>query len=183
MGLFCEKLRTKIGHYLNGLKKVEKTTLESVKPSEVKSLLILSDISMPNTLQGINLLKKAFKEMCPKINFTAINFNSKQLERSETLISDTNKEYISEEDFSFFFKINNETVKEYLSREYDIIVLLTTQKQLYIDFLFKYTRGVLLIGKKNISEQLNFIVDSEIDDVNKLAETISKTYNMMFLNN
>ena len=181
MGLFCENIRIKIGHYLNGLNKIKETTIENRTPSEVKSILILSDVAIPNSQQGISVLKKGLKEMCPKTDFTIIQFNSKKNGEGETMISDTNKEFVSEEDFSFFFKIKNQTVKNYLANQYDIVVLLTTTKQLYVDFMMKYTRGNLLIGKRDLSDKLNFIVDSEIDNIKLLAETINMTYKMMFI--
>lgn len=183
MRVFCKNIRIKIGHYLNGLNQKKDTSSGNKKPSDVKSMLIISDISMSNTQQGIKQLKKGIKEICPNVEFTAIHFNS-VINRidGETLISDTNREYISEEDFSFFFKIKNTTIQDYLDRNYDIIVLLIIEPQLYINFLLEYSRGSLIVGKNGVSEKLNFIINTQTTDVKTLAETIINTYKMIFAN-
>lgn len=183
MGLFCENIRIKIGHYLNGLSKIKNKQIENKKPSEVTRVLILSDMSMLNNQQGISTLKKTFKDICPKISFTEIHFNSKVTPESETLISDKNREYFSEEDFSFFFKIRNQTVMEYLQNDYDIVFLLTAENHVYIDFLFQYAKGSLFMGRSGLSERLNFIVDIKTNDIKALSDAICKNYKMIFANN
>lgn len=180
MSLIFKNIRIRIGHYLNKQKEV-RNTLKSVRPAECRRIIILSDQSDNSAQKAVGSLKSQLKVVCPKATMVQISYCTKQSRSDNTRISDHNIEFITEDDFSFFFKIKNEAVKRYISEDYDVVVLFTSHKHIYLDFILKYVKSPLKIGHKNADDgTLNFVIDTETDNVTELTNAIIGCYTMMF---
>ncbi|MBP5364879.1 MAG: hypothetical protein J6Y82_03010 [Bacteroidales bacterium] len=183
MSLLFENIRIRIGHYLNKQKEV-RTTLQTARPADCRRIIILSDQSDNAVQKAVTSLKSQLKVVCPRASVVQISYCSKQARIDNTRISDHNIEYINNDDFTFFFRMKNEAVKKYISEDYDFVVLFTNHKHIYLDFVLKYIKSPLKIGHKNADGgSLNFVIDTESDDVAELSNAIIGCYSMMFSKN
>ncbi|MCR5696067.1 MAG: hypothetical protein K6G73_03710 [Marinilabiliaceae bacterium] len=178
--MFLQKLRTLIGHNINNKKRVRPCTLPNRKLTDISKILIIADVAEKETTAAINNLKQKMKSICPKAELSFVCFYEPNATK-ETLISYNGCEYITKKDFSFFFKIRNENLRNYITREYDMAIFLTSTHNPYLEFIGAYIRARLKVGKRsNDDGQFNFMIDSKSDSILQLSNDIVSNLKMVF---
>ncbi len=178
--MFLQKLRTLIGHNINGRKRVKPCLLPNKKLVEISKILVVADMTENDSTAAINNLKQKAKQLCPKADITFICFYLPNAHK-ETLISYNGCEYITPKDFSFFFKIRNENLRNYISREYDMAMFLASTNNPYLEFVNAYIRARLKVGRRsNDNGQFNFMIDSATNNMLQLTNDIIGNLKMVF---
>lgn len=149
----------------------------------MRSILIVSDVSRAEQIAAQNELRKNISKISPSAKVVSVNYHDKTTNPT-TLISDKNVEYFTAEDFTFFFRIRNEKLKEYLASEYDMALILCNEQQTHINFIAPYIRSQIKIGQRNIGEKyLNIMLDTQSQSTAELGKTMVENIKMLLTNN
>ncbi len=90
-------------------------------------------------------------------------------------------EYFTDDDFSFFYKIKSDSLKNYLSADYDMAIMIAKGQKPYLPYTFRYVRAALRIGNKATNDdKMNFIIDAVTRTPDDLNKEILKYLKMFF---
>ncbi len=179
--MFLEKLRKRIGHFVNGLSHVEASQSSWNKLEKVKNVVIFANLDSPETVNVFKAFRKEIKQLCPSSKIAALLFVENKVQNKVAGISESGKVYVGEKDFGFFFKFLNEDISALLSTDYDIAINITPAQHIYIDFTFLYVRAHVKVGQRNTTKtNLNFIIDDETQSVDELCKYILQNLKMIF---
>ena len=178
--MILQKIRTAIGHSLNGRKRLRPCSLQHKKLNEITKILVVANALESETNEAINNLKQLTKELCPKSETTFICY-SEPGSHKQTLISYNGMEYFGKKDFSFFFKINNENLRNYLAPEYDLAFFIASTKNTYIKFISNYIRARIKVGRRDEDTgDFNFMIDTKTKSKLQLTNEMIKNLEMIF---
>ncbi len=179
--MFLYKIRRCIGNMLNELSKVSATTLPNRKLAAVEKTLVFAGIDSNDTLMSFNWLRKELQRLCPSTKVKAILFIDSEKRAEIDGISDYEKEFLTDEDFSFFFKIKNDAACKLLADQYDIAVNMCCEEHVYIDYLYQFARANIRVGLQNgVNKNLNFIINSSSLSTDQLCRHITQNLQMFF---
>lgn len=148
----------------------------------MRDILIIADVSRTEQIAAQTELKKNISKISPMAKVVSVNYHDKTTNPT-TLISDKNVEYFTAEDFTFFFKMRNEKLLEYLARDYDMALFLCNEPQIHINFIAPYVRSQIKIGRRSIGEKyLNIMLDTQSSTTAELGRTMVDNIKMLLSN-
>lgn len=157
--MFLQTLRQSIGYFTNSLRRGRTCPKTWTSLTDVEQLLIFADIDTQDTFGAYNKMRKQLKELCPRAQFTSILFVEKDTLTNFTGISDYEKEFISADSFSFFFKIEDADIASKFNVDYDLTINLCDAYHPYLDFLFPCVGAGLKVGRSGVRDaHLNFMI-------------------------
>ncbi len=179
--MILRRIRQKIGDILNGHSKKRSPRSHWNKLEAVKSVVIFSDLDSPRSTDVFNSFRKEIKQLCPKAEVTALLFVEESAKDVVSGISQGDRIYTNEKEFSVFFKFKNEDVINSLSKEYDLAINITNRQHIYLDYLFRYVLSSVKVGGQGAdSENFNLIINSQKQTSEDFCKDISQSLKMIF---
>ncbi len=177
--------RQKIGDWLNERKNISFPTSFAQTLDMVRSIIVLAQVDTPQREKSNNTLKSELKKICPAAKQQWLCFRQRHSSNEDSYISADSLRYVSDNDFSFWFKFTNQDLVNTLSSQYDMMIVFADTPDVLINFTVRYVMSGLRIGKSNGSQPacdtLNFIVNvppsaPQDDSVKYIVENL----NMIF---
>lgn len=184
-------IRRRIGHWLNGRKAYVPKEAFAGPLENKKRTLILVRLGKPGSEEALALAKRGIMSICPKCELLMLcehtdnsakagltNSNSGDSEFKTTYISDKGKEYFTERDLSFFFKIKSERLVKLLEETYDVALFIGSDSTPITEFVAQYVKASLRVGVAGLwadnSGVLNMSVGVSKQDIGKDEANVTK---------
>ncbi len=170
MANMIDNFRRWVGNHLNHLSKVTPCSLSLQKLGDMKRVLIISETNTPEQDAALDKLRHETSSLIPNARISAVCLYRKD-KKTPARISAGNMLYLSQDNFSFFYKFNSEEFQGVLSEQYDVILVSALSDNRYISYILPYLRAVIKVGLKNAYQDL---VNIMIDSNTKSLETYNK---------
>lgn len=180
---YINKLLQKIGDSLNGLKKIKPTQKTWTNLANVKNVVILSDVTDKETATAIVNLRSELRKLCPDAKVVMLSYYDKKVctEVNNFVSNQGIVEYFTNDDFSFYYKIESESLKTYLDEDYDMAIMIAQGSKKYVPYIFRYIRAALRIGNKSTNNCLmNFVINADTRTLADTNKEIIKYLQMFF---
>lgn len=180
---FIDNIRQQIGNRLNKLKNVRPSQKQWKDLTSVQNIVIVSDITPQETEKAIVNLRTELKKLCPNSKVMMISYYDKKIRTdANNFVSNQGiVEYFTDDDISFFYKINSESLKDYLAVDYDMAIMIAKGEKKYLPYVFQYVRAALRIGNKATNDgQMNFVINAITRTTDELNKEIIKYLKMFF---
>ena len=177
------KIRQQIGDKFNKLKNVRPSQKQWKNLDSVQNIVIVSDITPIETEKAIVSLRGELKKICPNSKVMMISYYDKKVRTDiNNFVSNQGiVEYFTDDDISFFYKITSDSLKSYLSDDYDMAIMIAKGEKPYLPYIFRYVRAALRIGNKVTNDgKMNFVINTITRNPDDLNKEILKYLKMFF---
>ena len=126
-----------------------------------KKVGFIFDASLEGIDKGANMLINTLKARGVEYKGICIDFRKKAEGVTRPFLASTKVLNIFKSDINWYQKPSEESIKDFISEDYDIIIDLTTGKRLFtIDYILKSSSCSLLVGVSPTKENLHDIIIS-----------------------
>ncbi len=126
-----------------------------------KKVGFIFDASLEGIDKGITMLMNTLKARGVEYKGICIDFRKKAEGVTRPFLASTKVLNIFNGDVNWYGKPSDESITEFLSEDYDIIIDLTVGKRLFtVDYILKSSSCSLLVGVNNSKENLHDIIIS-----------------------
>ncbi len=148
---YFKKLRIKIGNYL--LNRKLKKRIQTPVICNLKNAKSIGIVYNSLSDQDINAIKKVEKAY-QNINVELLGFsNSKMLKDNQ--ISDQKHYFICLKDFNWLFQPKSELLKEFISKDFDILINLYTKEEFCIEYIIRSSYAKFKVGPAHLNQQMH----------------------------
>jgi hypothetical protein len=179
---YFKKLRIKIGNYLlnRKLKKRNYTPVICNLKNANKIGIIYNTLSEAD-LSAIKKIEKSYLNQNIKVEL--LGFSSSKTIKNN-LIGDINHHYICLRDFNWFFQAKSNLVKEFIIKDFDILINLYTKDEFCIEYIIRSSYAKFKVGPAHLNDIMHdLMIDggAKNNNIEYLNEQIS--HYLTLLNN
>ena len=181
---FAIGLRQWVGDKLNDYALVKQPSEFSTPLDLIRSIVVITPVGTQERQDAIQAFKDEMKGLCPAAKIQWICLLPKR-GGQDSFISNNGLEFVSEDDFSFWFKIVNGGLKSLLSNDYEMSIVLTEPGDVLADYLTRYVKASLRVGSDNVEERVGEYLNFQIAmpkgaTLTDFAHALPKNLKMMF---
>lgn len=161
---FIDKIRQSIGNKLNDFKLVKPSQRKWTDLKSVNDIVLVSDVTSEDMEEATVNLRSELKQLCPNAKVLMLSYYDKKIrtDANNFVSNEGISEFITDDDFNYFYKMNSDSLKMYIKRDYDMAILLSKGEKKYISYVFQYIRAALRIGNKKTNDgKMNFVIDAD----------------------
>ncbi len=177
---YLKKLRIKIGNYLLNRKlkkRIQTPVICNFK--NAKSIGIVYNSLSENDLKAIKKVEKAYRNLNLEVELLGFS-NSKNLKDNQ--ISDQKHHFICLKDFNWLFQAKSHLLKEFISKEFDILINLYTIEEFCIEYIVRSSFAKFKVGAAHLNPQMHdLMIDNgeKKDNILYLNEQIDYYLNIL----
>ncbi len=177
---YFKKLRIKIGNYLLN-RKLKKRNYKPVicNLKSARKIGIVYDSLSEDDLSAIKKIEKFYLSL--HINIELLGFSNAKLIK-DNLIGDNQRHYACTKDFNWLFQAKSELLKEFISKDFDILINLYTHDEFCIEYIIMSSMAKFKVGPSHLNKQMHdFMIDggNKKNNIIYLNEQISHYLNIL----
>lgn len=156
---YLKKLRIKIGNYLLN-RKLKKRIQKPITCNlqNAKSIGIVYNSLRDEDVSSIKKIIKTYQNRNIKVDLLGFS-NSKKIKDDQ--IGDKNNNFICLKDFNWLFQAKSELLKDYISKEFDILINLYTQEEFCVEYIIRSSLAKFKVGPAHLNKQMHdLMIDS-----------------------
>ncbi len=177
---YFKKLRIKIGAFLLKLKlrKVKHDTI-ICNLTQAKYIGIVFNSLSENQIKVVKKVETYYHSK--NINVETLGFcNLKKC--NETHIGDKNHHFVSLLDFNWFFQAKSEILKNFINKEFNILINLYNEDEFPLEYILKTSNAGFKVGSANTNNEMHDLmidVGKRKDDIEYLSEQMNHYLNII----
>ncbi len=150
---YFKKLRIKISNYLLNRKlkkRIQKPVICNL--NNAKTIGIVYNSLSEQDLSAIKKVEKAYLNL--NVNVELLGFsNSKALKDDQ--IGDQKHHYACLKDFNWLFQPKSDLLKDFLSKDFDILINLYTNEEYCIEYIVRFSYAKFKVGPAHLNKQMH----------------------------